>query len=120
MLQLNWTGRTATVGRRNTGGSIRTAVLMPISNLISMALPLSCSACRSRNRKFQLDDALENDLATPATEITSRHGVDKRSLLPLAVRERENHQAVTCALTDFSSSWSFDADFTEHSWRLWT
>jgi hypothetical protein len=32
------------------------------------------------------DDALENDLATPAREITSRHGVDKRSLLPLAAR----------------------------------
>jgi hypothetical protein len=29
---------------------------------------------------------LENDPATPAREITSRHGVDKRSLLPLAAR----------------------------------
>ena len=29
---------------------------------------------------------LENDLVTPAREITSRHGVDKRSLLPLAAR----------------------------------
>jgi hypothetical protein len=40
------------------------------------------------NRKFRLDDALEleNDLATPATEITSRHRVDKRLLLPLAAR----------------------------------
>jgi hypothetical protein len=27
---------------------------------------------------------LENDLATPAREITSRHGVHKRSLLKLA------------------------------------
>jgi DNA invertase Pin-like site-specific DNA recombinase len=27
---------------------------------------------------------LKNDLATPAREITSRHGVDRRSLLPLA------------------------------------
>jgi hypothetical protein len=33
-----------------------------------------------------LDHALEIDLATPAREITSRHGVDKRSLLPLAAR----------------------------------
>jgi hypothetical protein len=30
------------------------------------------------------DDALENDLATPAREITTRHEVDRRSLLPLA------------------------------------
>ena len=44
------------------------------------------SACRSRNRKFQHDDALENDLAMPAREITSRHGVDRRSLLPRAAR----------------------------------
>jgi hypothetical protein len=29
---------------------------------------------------------LENDLATPATEITSRHGIDSRPLLPLAAR----------------------------------
>ena len=28
----------------------------------------------------------ESDLATPAREITSRHGVDRRSLLPLAAR----------------------------------
>jgi hypothetical protein len=34
--------------------------------------------------KFQHDDALENGHAAPAREITSRHGVDKRSLLPLA------------------------------------
>src|SRR5213078_3695194 len=33
---------------------------------------------------------LENDLATLAREITSRHGVDRRSLLPLAPR----HDAV--------------------------
>jgi len=32
------------------------------------------------------DDALESDLATSAREITYRHGVDKRSLLPLAAR----------------------------------
>ena len=43
-------------------------------------------ACRSRNRRFRRDDALENDLATPVREITSRHGVDKRSLLPLAAQ----------------------------------
>ena len=32
------------------------------------------------------DDTLESDLATLATEITSRHRVDKRLLLPLAAR----------------------------------
>jgi hypothetical protein len=38
------------------------------------------------NRKFRHDNALENDFAAPAREITSRHEVDKRSLLPLAER----------------------------------
>jgi len=38
--------------------------------------------------KFQHDDALENGHAAPAREITSRHGVDKRSLLPLAAVAR--------------------------------
>jgi hypothetical protein len=37
--------------------------------------------------KFRHDDALENGHAAPAREITSRHGVDKRSLLPLAPRD---------------------------------
>jgi hypothetical protein len=64
MLQLNWTGRHI----------IRTAVSTPTSDF------------RLRNRKFWHDDALENDLATPAREITSRHGVDKGSLLPVAAR----------------------------------
>jgi hypothetical protein len=41
---------------------------------------------RSPNRKLRLNDALENDVATLTTEITYRHGVDKRLLLPLAAR----------------------------------
>jgi hypothetical protein len=32
------------------------------------------------------DDTLESELATPAREITSRHRVDRRLLLPLAAR----------------------------------
>jgi hypothetical protein len=35
---------------------------------------------------FRYDDVLETDVETPAREITSRHGVDRRSLLPLADR----------------------------------
>src|SRR4029453_19161030 len=34
--------------------------------------------------RFRYDDALESDLAAPAREITSRHRVDRRLLLPLA------------------------------------
>ena len=33
-----------------------------------------------------MDQLLENDFATPAREITSRHRVDRRLLLPLAAR----------------------------------
>jgi hypothetical protein len=39
-----------------------------------------------RTAEFRRDDAWENDLARPAREITSRHGVDERSLLPLTAR----------------------------------
>jgi hypothetical protein len=55
-------------------------------SVIRIAVPTPTSDFRSRNRKFQHDDALENDLATPAKEITSRHGVDKGLLLPVAAR----------------------------------
>jgi hypothetical protein len=55
-------------------------------SIIRTAVPTPTSDFRSRNRKFWHDDALENDLATPAREITSRHGVDKGSLLPVAAR----------------------------------
>jgi hypothetical protein len=48
---------------------------------------------RSRRRVIAVPDSkidwtmlLENDLARPAGEITSRHRVDKRSLLPLTAR----------------------------------
>jgi hypothetical protein len=66
-------------------------VTISITSLLCTSTPClfnlpSCSACRSRNRKFRHDDASENELAGPAREITSRHGVDKRSLLPLAAR----------------------------------
>jgi hypothetical protein len=48
-------------------------------------LPLY-SLCRSRNRKLRHDDALEHNLTRSARETTSRHGIDKRWLLPLAGR----------------------------------
>jgi hypothetical protein len=59
-------------------------------SIILTAVPTPTSDFRSRNRKFRHDGALENDLAAPAREITSRHGVDKGSLLPVAAR----HDAV--------------------------
>jgi hypothetical protein len=40
---------------------------------------------------------LEDDLATPATKINSRHRVDRRSLLPLAARR----DAVAACATRF-------------------
>jgi hypothetical protein len=36
--------------------------------------------------EVSVHDALESDLAMPATEITSRHRIDKRLLLPFAAR----------------------------------
>src|SRR5204863_682843 len=41
---------------------------------------------------------LENDLATPAREITSRHGVDRRLLLPLAALRDTRRQVFKLVL----------------------
>jgi hypothetical protein len=45
-----------------------------------------------------LDQLLENDVATPAREITSRHGVDRRLLLPLAALRDTRRQVFKLVL----------------------
>ena len=102
MLQLDWTGRTVTVGRsryrqqhshRRSDADLEldfngaaSDKSLNLAETETRTLPnrlrreigverLPKHACRSRNCKFRHDDALENDLATPTREISSRHEV---------------------------------------------
>ena len=79
-------------------------VTISITSLLcksSLLASQSGIACRSRHRK-SYDDALEIDLATPAREITSRHGVDRRSLLPLGTpRDAVARNATSRICRDF-------------------
>jgi hypothetical protein len=56
-------------------------------------------AARSRRRMRRLvGQLLENDFAMPAREITSRHGVDRHLLLPLAALRDTRRQLFKLAL----------------------
>jgi hypothetical protein len=63
--------------------------------------------------KFRYDDALESDLATPAGEITSRHRVDRRSLLPLAARRDAVATKATSRIAPRNRRWSVKLDVTQ-------
>jgi hypothetical protein len=52
-------------------------------SIIRTAVPTSTSDFRSRNRKLRHDLLWRMTLLTPAREMTSRHGVDNGSLLPV-------------------------------------
>jgi hypothetical protein len=54
---------------------------------------------------------LEDDLATPAREITSRHRVDRRSLLPLAARDAVAVNATSSIALE--ADVLFDGDFQD-------
>jgi hypothetical protein len=57
-----------------------------------------------------LDQLLENDFATPAMEITSCHGVDRRLLLPLAALRDTRRQVLKPVLEVVSYTGFFVVD----------
>jgi hypothetical protein len=104
MLQSNWKGRTVTAVRpryrRQHSYRRSDAGYSSIVFRVSLAKP-QVSARR----------VLEDDLAPPATEITSSHGVDKRSLLPLAARARCRSKGATSRMALEAATFSFCRDF---------